>query len=1625
MGPLMKHKKNVPTKRRGFILVIILGMLAVLAVLGLSFAEQGRVDLLGARNTADASAADELSEAGFQMGLRLLADDRNTPSADNGTWESKLGTGWSSRWGYNANVTGTVATGGTQAALPAPVQNDPKMRSESWQSILHNEELKGSNRAYAYNFRFDPNDIQTTIAQRHPSDSSVQLDIWQRQPLVGVKRWRVRQGNSYAIIQVGISPRDGGINLNDVFDAGTVTELPGEYEQLEGSSASSAVPYASPDRRTLEYILGKPPEFINRGPEVSDAENRVSERQPLANMYHGNLRKADGVYNFRRYFEPQGLDAGPGALKSHYMHGFLTRLPPGIPTVYYDPSPNHKAYYNFEGARYPVWSATAGASLKKDASGNNELCYLTRGKEAWFPSGRLGGNGCIEAASPFPRASYPARGQLDCLFRGFGFDMFDSRRGGIGGAGAVPFCFKSFTATARPFTNEQKYIGAGLYGYPKQQSFQRHFFAAAFKGRFMTDLQANWHFGGAPGYCTVIGTSTTDPVNWTPLGSSYDSMGMGSNWMPPLAHVWSSGFKKWGGVLSQADLDRGMTRYHGNMPPAKPAVTYAYPLKRWDDDPPIANAHWLFNDPRITLRSSGIQENWGLYGQDDEKGRKYDGININTANFQVVYGLLTPEKIPSMAQRTIVAPHLHWKARMLDGAYKNMETFARYNPTPEALRPYLPDRATAATQIPSLVTPPPVAPAAGGVDYRYGHYQNDPGNLAAPNLDPKLMALYDPVANPVIPFGANPEYLADPNLDFPPNSPGLVPPNRPMRAESRIDPIWYKYSLHKAYLNRGNGTPLSNPAAVADADRIILGKMDYVTPEPATYELGIAPGQGDSRQGSGVAADDVFIACNYDLTLYDPNSLDPRENVNDLQASRQVCRPVAQYNWADWFLQRNTDIPAVRNTGIGQRPDNNKPPYFKPIESPEGKVPGYDVATRRRADPVAKPHPIHGLPNPDYLMLYPQAAVTSHWADQFRRYFPYGGDDTGGGAPDPTNKLVDRWEDPPAWTTPPQPGPPTELSYINPAAPVPKIKRSEGNPTDPYVPGIGKDEAWRLTRVGRSYQEILADELMDYQMNPWWPSPCKHFTDVGVPLDREARVSPSREAQDLRNPATNNLNKWWSYIEFNGLAGMRHQLPDYFTTYNRFWTRAAGLYPDAEPYRATDNDVAVPPRPKNPIENQRIYPQDFQYFGQFMGTGNVPGDPYKDHVKDFPANALEYQLGAEWRYLSGTLRIMLEDGGAALDNKKMARIAPARNHPFRNVADVVAFLGHLVYRSPIAGDLSTNPNHAALAAAGLRGPILGVCAAVVCHTGTTSHARNKPTFFDGSRIGGDTGAEASALMGYYGYDSNTNTVVAGAGGRNADQAVVAVDGYWPVSGNYGAWPGPYPAGMPNAPEDLLYPARVAPWATDAEWRRRVDEWRGRDAAGLRVEQHYISEAAANDVLVSFFNARVAPIDFDGDGRVTMTSKRHLPDPDSTTTVNENWLAYPYHNLSGGGSGVQVARTPGTDYNQNAANLNYGVPAADPADRWRPADKNEILQGCVTLPIKFRSNTFRISVVVELTDPLYRNVYAVRRYAKVVSRIPGPAAEGTKVYGPYTGEFIQHTNQAMSGVDPYTSWLGTK
>ena len=70
--------------------------------------------------------------------------------------------------------------------------------------------------------------------------------------------------------------------------------------------------------------------------------------------------------------------------------------------------------------------------------------------------------------------------------------------------------------------------------------------------------------------------------------------------------------------------------------------------------PPLSELHPL------------TQDNAGEIIQLPDHFAKYDTINVNTAPYEIIYGLLTPKQVPSMLNRTVVAPHLHWKSRYLD-----------------------------------------------------------------------------------------------------------------------------------------------------------------------------------------------------------------------------------------------------------------------------------------------------------------------------------------------------------------------------------------------------------------------------------------------------------------------------------------------------------------------------------------------------------------------------------------------------------------------------------------------------------------------------------------------------------------------------------------------------------------------------------------------------------------------------------------------------------------------------------------------------------------------------------------------------------------------------------------------
>ncbi len=308
-----------PHGRRGFIILLIVGMLAVLSVLGIAFAEQSRADLMGASNTRDLGATDGLAETGFQFALRALADDTHVWSAKNPGWDTRKGVGWTSRWGYNPFLLPPPAgvalpnAGGPNFNGPAPNRANPQNFLDSWQLLLWNEEDRGGNEAHRYYFQFDLNDPKSRWSQRNTPDEKVMQDVWQLQPLCRVRRFLVSCGSNYGIIQLSIQPRDGAVNVNDVFDPRTTDENPGVHdtfpaggEAAKVAANDSRVPYASPDRRTLEYILGKRPEYANLNEELPVENETAARNQPEANMLHGNVDVDDGVYNFKKMFDPRG-----------------------------------------------------------------------------------------------------------------------------------------------------------------------------------------------------------------------------------------------------------------------------------------------------------------------------------------------------------------------------------------------------------------------------------------------------------------------------------------------------------------------------------------------------------------------------------------------------------------------------------------------------------------------------------------------------------------------------------------------------------------------------------------------------------------------------------------------------------------------------------------------------------------------------------------------------------------------------------------------------------------------------------------------------------------------------------------------------------------------------------------------------------------------------------------------------------------------------------------------------------------------------------------------------------------------------------------------------------------------
>ncbi|MCW8131117.1 MAG: hypothetical protein KIS92_12280 [Planctomycetota bacterium] len=1625
-----KQAAKPGARSRGFILVIIVGMLAVLVVLGISFAEQGRVDLMGAGNSRDLAATDALAESGFEMAKRILVDDRHVWSSSNSGWNTDNGVGWTSRWGYNPYVDLNTSAGGTVTSPgtgenttgPAPSRDDPNNFLDAFQLMTWNEEAKGSNAAYAYLFKFDPADNKTHYVQRIPPTEKELMDTWQRQPLARVRKFRVNTGTSFGMIQISITPKDGAINVNDVFQPGTGEEYPGWYETLPAptsiysppggglglSTADAKVNRASPDRRTLEYILGRPCEWsIRQNEDSSDGSGSAGNQftcmttdkgiwAPTSMYPSGHASLDNGVYNFRSYFVPWGRSTNQWSL---WGESYLTNIGTNRQntTVFYNQGDLYPNRYNYEAPRYPIWAPTMPFSCRWDKGGLAGLpaldsnaglmCKSSSADRRWMMPGRVN-------AQPYPYhlQATSGLGRWDALFMGFGFDKLNPKRGGFNGTADNPHLFWADSAYnsgnntgAWNDKDGAAYIGAGTYGFVRPHSFQLHFISAAAQGRFWTDLEANWYFGGGPGYGSLqaafyAGNSTPTLSSYLLPTSAYDSLGMGTNWFPPTAALWNPGAFN-NGDLHPQEITRGFTRHPGTMPAAKPAATYTYPISRFDDDIGIANAHFLFNDARTSIRAFGIQENWGLYGNDDAGGRFYDAININVSNYQVIYGLLTPEKLPSMLFRTTVAPHLHWKARMLDAAYKDADKFYRYdpnNPDPQKQpRPYwvrdslpFPDSTVGNPSHSGIVTYPFGANDATAPwdPTKFKPFHPLPAALGVSPADDPILAPVPEVTLP-LPIGA------DPLATFPQYDAALYSPY--------IGPSYFKYSIHRAYLNRANMQPLTDPNSVPESQRVVLGKMDYANQEPATWLA--QDGVTVTRNGTNRVQDDVFSDTWYDLRLAPPNE------TGDALNSSALTPPSKTWNWANWFLQRQSVIP-TQAVGGERQPINGsnqvKIASQNHSEGLDGDQLSVFAGSRIRKVPALKnyaaPHPLYGLPNPNYLQLFPGTSVSPHWSDQFRRYFPVITAISAADQAKPTfnvplaqiptgtlapmaawegSKMIDLFKD----DMTQKHGDPDVDRQIHPENPVAKV--TDPDSADPWVPNVSKDDAWRITRIGRKYQEIIADEIMDYQMNPWWPNPCVHYRQVAVPLDRAGHETETRK---LPGGIADLKGGWWAREENNAKSGITFEVPDYYAYWNRFWMRSAGFYnrtlANCTPLAYSDAN--------NFTENPGTYPQSLQYFGLPITKGLLT-NRWRDRILDFPYNTLEDATGCEWRYISGAANLMYE---ANVPSPMSA--APARNHPFRHWADFVGFLGHLVYRSP-------------LIAGGPKDRIRGVQASAVCPA----------TFFDGSKISDADCLQGMPAVGF-------------------DKCIVARHGYWPISGNYGEFP--------TASGPQRYPDRPANWGDTNEWERRIDEWRGRDASGLRIEQNYISERAANDVLVSMSHGRIRPIDFDGDGHITMTRKQELPGFDRATGNNPYWPGYPWHPLTNAdtpGFKTEFQYWPGAPeatagingYNSDTTQLSYGLKTDE---TWHDGNKSDVIQGCVTLPIKFRSNTFRVTVVVELTDAQYKNVYSIRRYARWYSRIPGEPSNGIKVHGPYTGELLQHGTRQMGQVDPEMNFLGT-
>lgn len=1772
---------------RGFVLILVVGALAVLAVLGYSFIEQSRSDLLGAEHSRDAGAADGIANFGFEMALRILADDTNAPSATVPSPRATVnvgGQGWTGRWGYNYNVDNLITANppgplndmGAQPNLPAHTQpfNMAYSRNpanpagystflDSWQMMIWNEQPLNSlnpssndNGALVFNYRFDPQIpsaanpySQSTFAiMRKPSDPRDLLDTWPLQPLARVKTYLAHMGNTFGTVQVSITARDGGINVNGMYDPGTCYERSGYHDSLP---PGTLIPDTlARDRRTLEYVLGRRPEWSYRHAEfrsygtqgarpapctVPNASTTVPDYkydacQFVANQPAGSVFLDNGVYNFSAVFEPSGRSTVqyiPASVGPPPIAAKGTQAPQSIafpafacagrnefvngpePMIFYNAgclSPNR---YNFEACRYPLWVATQGPSMLLDYGVSASGIRLAPGPNGfqWYPTGRF------LATSLAPVGTGMSDGTPDLLFHGFGFDRLVPKRGGIGASVTDLYTYSDFDAAGAPSV----YYGAGMYGNPQAHSFQGHFINAVAMGRFWTDLQTAWYFGGSPGYTNRLGRGADDGSlsQWAHLGSSYDSCGVGTHWMAPTSHVSMPGFDFFSpthgtGQLTDWEIQAGMVQHPRNMPPAKPAATYTFPITPFEDDFGMDSPQFKYSNQRNMIRAFGMQENWGPPGSNNKDSRYYDAPNINVAPYEVVYGLLTPEKFPSMLNRTVVAPHLHWKARLLDAAYKNMDKYERYT-----LLDY-----TKPTKPATPPLPPWIVDPAGPNNYGIGIHaaapyypKNQFGGKATTDDHPPLTLTSWPLALPGPPPIPSPP-VEDP-YGYSDTAGNFVKEYDIKDPKTYIGPAPWNYSIHKHYEPGLPGSGLSYDPfwkiGTGSANIMVLGKMDYRTPEPFIYEGLDSNPANPIRCGSGEPQDDVFVNVHYDLSL-SPNSTKINNLLNN---SKMVCRPYSHTDNADWFMQRQTgidkiyndpgktngfyiparNIPPAGNLKIGRALPKSDPSYNGDAQGTLPGYPGANVAPSLkppsiflRSGPTLKRHPSYGLPNPDYLLLYPQAGSSAHpsinWCDQFRRYFPVWGPPTAAVdvsnvkppitlpnqasfpmAPPTYAKMFDAMDIQASGPPVPAPTIPPTM-YVQPLLPTPKGRGASS--TTLFVPGISKDDAWRITRVGRKYQEIITDAIMDYQVNPWWPNPVAQFTEAAVPLDLNAIPADTRVAANV-TPKLNTLNDgvgntnnraWMSYDQHKGDPSIGYQVPDYYAYFNRFWCRAAhtytrdsmdapmGLdYRHGAPYDAING---------NWTEGRGIYPQTKQYFGQYYNSVKSALNPwYQDRIVDFPENTLEDQSGSEWRYLTMSAEPMLENA----TNTTLAHTpsfkpmgaqssaAPARNHPFKNWADFVAMLGHLVYRSPMAvecparniwtwtpqppigigGSLS---GRLARVTAGIRDSLVGVDAYAVCH-GRYADPKNQPTFFDGSCISSGPGAPAipDALQGYYAYGPG-DSISTGAGGRKASEAIIAIDGFWPISGNYGAFTNPF-GGAAKIPEDLLYPPVPVAWpSTSAEWQRRIDEWRGRDAAGLRIEHHYISEAAANDILVSLSNGQIGPIDFDGDGHITMTRKKDIPkredvfDAITGKVPSDYWPNFPYNPYTTASPPSIPSNVEFLDGLTSAA-VNtplYGV-VVKPSTMWKSCMKGEIIQNCVTLPIKFRSNTFRVTVVVELTDEKYRSTGNVHRYSRTYSRIPG-VPSGKNVQGPYTGEFILHSNRACDAVDPEMSWLGT-